>query len=337
MIVREQVPLSELTTLRAGGPARFVISCETDDDVRAALVFAQERSHPTYTLGEGSNVLADQEGYEGVIIMPRESTLTFDEQGSSVEITVGAGVVWDALVQSVAERKLWGIENLAGIPGLVGASPVQNIGAYGAEAADSIVWVEALRKDTGEMIRLSKDECAFAYRDSRFKQSNDLIIVRVAFSLQARGEPDISYADLTKAKERGEDLTTPAAIGEAVRRIRARKFPNLAEHGTAGSFFKNPTLTLETYERVKNMYPDLPGYPVEGGVKIPLAYILDRILGLRGFRMGPAWLFDTQPLVLVLDAGGTSRDVDVLAHHVSALVEEKLKITIEREVCTLRK
>lgn len=329
MTVRERVPLKELTTLRAGGPARFVASCETDDHVRTALEFAKEQNLPTYVLGEGSNVLAADTGYDGVIVQPVMRGIEYRKDGL---VVIGAGVSWDTFVKDAASRGLWGIENLAGIPGSVGAAPVQNIGAYGAEVASGIAYVEAIRKDTGELVRLSNEECAFGYRDSCFKRDANLVIVRVAFHLRTSGAPDLSYADVAKVKDAGADLSTPETVGEAVRAIRAKKFPDLALHGTAGSFFKNPIVTEEVYARLAEEHTGLPRYAADEGVKIPLAFILDRVLNLRGYRKGNAWLYDAQPLVLVLDEGGSAEEVDALAEDVAARVFAATDIHIEREV-----
>lgn len=333
--MREQVPLSTLTTLHAGGPARMVADCATEEELHAALAFAKAQNIPWYPLGDGSNVLASDEGYDGLIVRPRLMELSFEEGGEGTLVTAGAGIGWDALVEEVTKRGLWGIENLAGIPGTVGASPVQNIGAYGAELGDTLEFVDALDADRGSVFRFSKQECELGYRDSRFKRERGLIIVRAGFRLSSSGGARISYADLAKAKEQGEDLSTPLAIAQAVRTIRARKFPDLSVYGTAGSFFKNPVVHTEVFTALQEKFPEMPGFVTEKGVKVPLAFVLDKILNLRGFRMGHAWLYDAQPLVLVLDAGGSTQDVDALALHVASLVHDATGIKIEREVRSL--
>jgi UDP-N-acetylmuramate dehydrogenase len=332
MKLKENVSLTSLTTMRAGGPARIVALCESDSDVTAALAVAAEHHLPWYVLGSGSNVLASDEGYDGVLIRLISDHIEIREEQNVTTLIADAGVEWDDLITTAASHGLWGIENLAGIPGTVGAAPVQNIGAYGKEAKDTIAFVEVIDTATGSSNRLPASECAFGYRDSRFKHAPQLVITRVGFSLTRKGVADTAYADLTAAKDAGADLSTPQAVGDAVRAIRARKFPDLSLHGTAGSFFKNPVVRHEAYGILSEKYPGIPGFRVPGGMKVPLAFILDKVLGLRGFRIGNAWLYDKQPLVMVLDAGGTAHEVNVLAGLVTEKVFDATGIQIEREV-----
>lgn len=332
MIIRENVPLSSLTTLKVGGVAQFVIECERKEDVLEATRFAQEQNLPWSVLGEGSNVLAQDEPYKGVVLAIRIPGVEALESDDAVVLTVGAGVSWDALVRDAAARGLWGLENLAGIPGTVGAAPVQNIGAYGAELKDTLDSVEVLDAETGKTIQLNNEECAFGYRDSRFKHDARLILLSVSFRLLKSAEPNIGYKDLAAALEQGADLRTPSAIGEVVRSIRARKFPNLADVGTAGSFFKNPTIPQGSFDVLKERYEALPGFPNELGIKIPLAFILDQVLSLRGYTEGNVSLFANQPLVLVAQNGATQKEIDIFANDIAARVRDVAGITLEREV-----
>lgn len=332
MIIRENVPLSSLTTFRVGGNARFVTECESKEDVKDALVFAREQKLPWSVLGEGSNVLAKDGGYPGVVIAMRIPDTAAVESDQGILLTAGAGVHWDTLVHDAAARGLWGLENLAGIPGTVGAAPVQNIGAYGMEVKDTLYEVHVINARTGEEQVFANDACDFGYRESRFKKEPELVIVSVSFLLQRDGEPQIGYKDLAAAAAQGIDLTTPESIGNAVRAIRARKFPDLSVVGTAGSFFKNPTIPGVTYDTLKERYPDMPGFPNEHGVKIPLAYVLDHILDLRGYTEGNISLFTQQPLVLVTHEGATEEEIDTFADAIEARVREATGIAIEREV-----
>lgn len=329
------VSLASFTTLKVGGEAAALVHARTEQDIIDAVALARSRTLPFYTLGEGSNVLASDEGYGGVVIRVEIPGLAFSEEGEETLVTAGAGVSWDALVQGAAERGLWGIENLAGIPGTVGAAPVQNIGAYGAELRETLRFVDAYDAGEGKMLRLSAAECALGYRDSRFKHEPNLIITAVTLALRTDGAPRIEYGDLLAAREAGIDLTTPAAIGDAVRAIRAKKFPDLAEFGTAGSFFKNPVLTPEAYAALSALHGTVPKFPNPSGIKVPLAFILDKVLGLRGYRKGNAWLFGAQPLVLVLDRGGRAEDIEALAQDVEKKVIDATGIKIEREVRTM--
>jgi UDP-N-acetylmuramate dehydrogenase len=332
MTVREQVSLRTLTTLKVGGNAALVFDCEHESDVREALRIVQERNLPWYVLGEGSNVCGLDEGYPGAVIRILDTSLSFE--GDSV--VCGAGLSWDTLVDETTKRGQWGIENLAGIPGTVGAAPVQNIGAYGAELADTFLWADVFDVRTHDVTRMDRQACAFGYRDSLFKHDISFIILRVALSLIPHGMPRVEYPDLAKLREAGERLKLPNEIAAAVRTVRSRKFPDLAEFGTAGSFFKNPIVTTETYAQLLEKYPGLPSFPQTHGVKIPLAWILDNVLSLRGYTMNHVALFERQPLVLVTHEGATSADVDALAMYVTEQVFNATGITIEREVRTLK-
>lgn len=336
MTLRENVPLASLTTLRVGGIARVVAECRNTEDVAEALAYARTHALPHVVLGEGSNVLASDTGYDGLVLLMRDESSAYDEHPGFVRVTLGAGYSWDRFVEDVAQRGLWGIENLAGIPGTVGAAPVQNIGAYGVEVESSIVSVSVLNAATGEYLSLPRAECAFGYRDSRFKRERELIILAVTFELQRTGTPHTHYADVARYEEAQGKLVTPLAIGQAVREIRSKKFPDLSLCGTAGSFFKNPTITVAEYEALRARYPELTGFPMATGVKVPLAFVLDRILSLRGYRIGPVRLFEQQPLVLVADIdSATSAAIDVLADDVAQRVHDAIGVAIEREVQTI--
>jgi UDP-N-acetylmuramate dehydrogenase len=335
MIVREAVPLSLLTTLRVGGPARFVVEIRKPEEIPEALAFAREHTLPVAALGEGSNLLARDEGYEGVLLHLQVPGMEFEESDSIVRVRAGAGIAWDALVRGAARRDLWGIENLAGIPGTMGAAPVQNIGAYGTELMSTLVRVEGIDSSTGEPFIFENAECGFSYRESRFKHDPALIITQVMLELRRDGTPNLSYADLARVAE-AKPLRTPEEVGEAVRAIRAKKFPDARKEGTAGSFFKNPILSIDEYRALVAQYPDLPHYPAEGKVKIPLAYVLDKVLGLRGHRKGHVRLFEAQPLVLVADAGATGEEIDTFANDIASRVHDATGIRIEREVQMLR-
>ncbi|HEX2792146.1 MAG TPA: UDP-N-acetylmuramate dehydrogenase [Candidatus Paceibacterota bacterium] len=336
MTIEEQVPFAALTTFKVGGPARYVLGCESMDDLESARAFIRARGLPFVVLGDGSNMLASDSGYAGAVVRIALRGKRYEEQADgSVTATYAAGESWDALVREAARGTLWGIENLAGIPGTVGAAPIQNIGAYGAEVRQTIVRVEAFDMDTGEAHAYSNEECAFAYRESRFKRERNLIITGVAFRLDPRGAARLAYGDLERAKEDGVPLGTPEDVGAAVRAIRARKFPDIRITGTAGSFFKNPAIPRTQYEELLERYPELPGYPAGEEVKVALAYILDQVLGLKGYRFGNARLFEAQPLVLVAEEGATAFDIDMLANEVHTRVMSATGISIEREVRSL--
>lgn len=334
--VTESVSLASLTTLKVGGPASIVATCRTLEDVKAAIALARDRGLPWYVLGGGSNILAADTGFTGVIIhfapSEGEAGITFEERGDCVLAVANAYVVWDTFVRTVASHNLWGIENLAGIPGTVGAAPVQNIGAYGTEVKDTLAWVEVLHGDTLELEQIGNESCGFTYRESKFKHDKSLIILRVAFMLQKNGTVQTGYKDIAAGVDAGEPAATPQEVGDMVRGIRANKFPDLEMCGTAGSFFKNPRVSKDEYELLKQKYPELPGFFDENEVKIPLAWILDNVLHLRGYTSEHVGLFERQPLVLVTAAGASAEEVDLFARDIEAKVLDATDITIEREV-----
>jgi|CXWL01.1.fsa_nt_gi UDP-N-acetylmuramate dehydrogenase len=338
MEITENISLATLTTLKVGGVARYVVECQSSADIAGALEFAKEKNLPWYVLGQGSNVLAQEHDVEAIIVQLKTKDILWDEESEreGVLVIADAGVSWDTLVEESVKRSLWGIENLAGIPGTVGAAPVQNIGAYGAELSDTLVWVEVYDTKKQTYMRLMKEECSFGYRESAFKHDSTHVITKVALSLSYRENPRIDYVDLACAVEQGAKLVSPLAIASSVRDIRARKFPDMETTGTAGSFFKNPVVTEEAFSKLKETYKDLPGFPFGNGVKIPLAYILDKVLSMKGFSIGPVALYQNQPLVLVTHVGATVQDVETLAQEVAQKVIEVTGLSIEREVRTLR-
>jgi UDP-N-acetylmuramate dehydrogenase len=345
MELRENVSLAEMTTFRLGGVAKVVITCTTVEDIKMALATARERHLSWYVIGGGSNMLVSDAGYGGVIIhiaLPNysfaqeENTAHIGTSKEGVVVAVAeAGVTWDSFVQESVSRELWGLENLAGIPGTVGAAPVQNIGAYGVETCDTLAWVEALHTGTNELQRFTNDQCGFGYRESFFKHHPEYILVRAAFNLSTIPNPRISYADIAAKQKEGVSLHTPQSIADVVREIRLRKFPDLSKTGTAGSFFKNPVISKERFEELRQMYADLPGYVSGDEIKVSLAWILDKALQLKGFSHGSARLFEKQPLVLVAEEGSTASDVEALVAEVSKKVLAASGIVVEREVRSL--
>ncbi len=334
MIVEESVSLSTLTTLKVGGIARYVCTVTTLADVLEAVAFASELRLPFRVIGGGSNVLANDEGYEGVLIRMNIEHISYEPYAAGIAVTAGAGVAWDALVADVANQSLWGLENLAGIPGTVGAAPVQNIGAYGAEISTTFVSATVVDTERGEVQTYTKEDCEFGYRDSIFKHNRNLILCEVTFLLSKEPHPQLGYSDVAQLVRDGVDMTTPLRIGEEVRRVRAKKFPDLSLEGTAGSFFKNPIVTEKQFAQLAEKYGAIPSFPATHGIKIPLAFILDRVLNLKGYKntSGTVSLFGNQPLVVVASTGATANTIDMFANEIEKKVFDATGIVIEREV-----
>ena len=339
MTVREDVVLAPYTSLSIGGPAHFLIEASCESDVREAARFAASKHLPLVPLGGGTNILVPDVGVDAVVLTICADDIIFESQDDGIVLLIAsAGVSLDTLVQAAGERGLWGIENLAGIPGRAAGALVQNIGAYGAELSSTFVYADVFDITTGVVRRIEHTDAHLSYRSSIFKHAHDLIILRIALALTRTGQPRLAYADLARAQGAGASLTTPGDIGTAVRAIRADKFPKCGEgylEGTAGSFFKNPVISEEHARAVRERFPGTPQFPQEDGrVKIALAWLLDHALALKGLSVGRARLYEEQPLVIVATEGATAGEVDALAREVAERVHEATSIVIEREVET---
>ena len=332
MEIEENVPLSSLTTFRTGGPARFLISVRDEADVREAVTFAHAHQLPLIPLGGGSNLCAPDTGVEAVFIRPVADTVLVQYERGRVLLTADAGFSWDALAARASAEGWWGIENLSGIPGTTGASVVQNIGAYGAAVGEHVAAVHAFDTKEGTMRSFAPAECAFGYRTSIFKKETDrYIVMRVTFALSTEPQRNLSYRDLKNRFGDSEPLL--AEIRDAVLAIRKEKFPPLSEYGTAGSFFLNPVVPPADAEALRARYDGMPLFPMpEGGVKVPLAWILDHALSIKGMREGSAFVWDQQPLVLAAERGARSEEVYALAGRIARAAKEKAGLVLLPEV-----
>ncbi len=331
--MEENVVLAPLTTFHIGGPARFLVRAHTLQDVAGAHAFARERRAPMLILGGGSNLLMPDRGFEGVVLKIESRGIAQSPAGQGQAfITAAAGEAWDDVVAHAIAHGLWGIENLSGIPGTLGGAVVQNIGAYGQAICETLAWVEVFDAKTGTLKRLSSLECGFDYRDSIFKRTlGRYVVVRAALRLARVSAPELAYQGLAEALS---GTPTLDGIRSAVLSIRARKFPDLAREGSAGSFFKNLILPSQDARLLKNRYPAMPLFsmPETEGTKVPLAWLLDHVLGLNGFSLGPVRLFESQPLVVVARRGAAAADVIALASAVRVRMRESLGIAVEPEV-----
>ncbi|MBX4192418.1 UDP-N-acetylmuramate dehydrogenase [Candidatus Parcubacteria bacterium] len=313
--------LKDFTTFKIGGPARILVRVSHVDELKS-LNFVRDKY---FILGGGSNVLFADEGFDGTVI--KIEILDIELQGST--LIAGAGESWDGVVKYAVEKNLWGLENLSGIPGTVGGAVAGSIGAYGQSLSQTLSWVEVFDVQTGEIKRLNNQDCEFGYRESIFSKNSAQVIIRAAFLLSQIAKPDLSYKDLSSLA-----AASIQEIREAVLEIRKNKFPDLAVEGTAGSFFKNPVVGKEEAIELQKKYPDMPTFvlPETGQIKIPLAWLLDHVLNIKGMRMGGARLFEKQPLVIVADKNCSSKDVITLSQFVQTQVKENFKIIVEPEV-----
>ena len=282
-------------------------------------------------IGGGSNLLFLQD-YEGLVIKADfQSVELLEESEKYIYLKAGAGVVWDDFVEYCVEQKYWGAENLSLIPGTVGASPVQNIGAYGIEVKDIIFDVRAIHKNTGELKIFSYDDCQFGYRDSFFKQNEQWIVIEVVYRLLKEATPNLSYAPLNQIFE---DNKSPKLeeIRAAVIKVRESKLPDPKELGNAGSFFKNPVISIEVNNRLLQDFPQMPYYLVDiDKTKLAAAWLIDQA-GWKGHKEGDAGVHDKQALVLVNYGKATGKEIYDLSEKIVASVKEQFGVELEREV-----
>ncbi|MAF59766.1 UDP-N-acetylenolpyruvoylglucosamine reductase [bacterium] len=327
MKIDRNVELGPLTTFKIGGPASYFVSVNNIEELREAFSFAEENNLSTFILGGGSNILVADEGFNGLVIHPVFCGITFNGN----EVSAGAGESWDKLVLESVERGYYTLSNLSNIPGSVGAAPVQNIGAYGVSIGDFIENVEVFCPKEKKIKRVSNKDCKFSYRDSIFKNSgNNLVITKVKINLK-ENKPNLLYKDITNYFKENKN-PTPKELRDAVISIRCKKFPDIKETGTAGSFFKNPIIKERKYIELKEKFPDLPCYKTDGKlVKIPIAYIIER-LGFKGKNDGAVGVYENHSLVLINNKNATFKDVNRLSKKIIQDVKEKTGIEIEKEV-----
>ncbi len=335
MEIKENIALAPFTTFGIGGPARYMATVSNTEEIKEALAFAEEKSLQVLLLGGGSNMLVPDAGWSGLVLKIEIKGVEIVEGSNANQKTLvaGAGEGWDEIVAQAVEANLWGLENLSGIPGTVGGAVVQNIGAYGAALSQTLLWVEVYDSESGEVKKMTNAECMFGYRESFFKHDGGRhIVLRAAFTLSLEPKANITYKDL--AARFTDSSLDIAEIRAAVLEIRKGKFPDISVEGTAGSFFKNPVLGPLQARGLASMYPGMPLFdmPETSGVKVPLAWLLDKVLGLKGTCVGGARLFEKQPLVIAAARNTPSSDVQTLAEKIKKEVKEKLQIEIEEEV-----
>ncbi len=330
MIIKKDFSIKGLNTFGIDVKVRRYAECETEAELREIL--RESRGAEVFVLGGGSNVLFLRD-FEGYVVRPMMRGIEIEsDEGEDVTVRVGAGETWDDMVKWSVERGLHGAENLSGIPGNVGASPVQNIGAYGAEAKDVIKEVEGIMIETGERFRLSAEECKFGYRDSVFKREmkGKVVITYVTYTLTHTAHFRLDYGALRAVL--GNEEPTGEAIRKAVIEIRDSKLPDPRKMGNAGSFFKNPEVEKETAEALKKRYADMPTYPTATGkVKIAAGWMIDKA-GWKGKTLGRAAVHDRQALVLVNRGGATGAEIVELCRAVQKDVKEMFGVEISPEV-----
>jgi UDP-N-acetylmuramate dehydrogenase len=326
-------PLGGLNTLRIEATASCLATATDPAVLPAILGHERLRDFPVLVLGEGSNVLFAAD-FQGLVLRPAwRSVRIGEDDGRTAVVRAAAGYGWDALVDWTLAQGLPGLENLALIPGLVGAAPIQNIGAYGVEVSEFIRAVEAWDRAEGRFVRLHADACGFGYRDSTFKREPDRWIVStVEFSFDRERRPTLDYAGVREELATlGNTDPTPTQVASAVRRLRRRKLPDPASIGNAGSFFQNPVLANERAARLKAANPLLPVHPAgENASKLSAAWLIEAC-GWRGFRDADAGISAQHALVLVNHGHASGAELLILARRVAGSVEERFGVRLDPE------
>jgi UDP-N-acetylmuramate dehydrogenase len=345
---RENVSLSAFSTLGLGGPARYYTEATHEDEVRAADAWAKERGLPLLVLGGGSNLVIADEGFPGLVLHLALPGVVERTRDGDVELEAGAGEDWDRLVARTVDAGLAGFECLSGIPGRVGATPIQNVGAYGQEVKDTLTRLEVFDRETLETQWLDNEACQFGYRQSRFKEHDRgrFIVLRVAYVLRPGGAPAVRYAELARhLADNGSPHPTVAEARAAVLHLRRRKSmvldPQDPDSRSVGSFFMNPIVSeaafaaLEQHARARGLLtdgqemPHFPGGP--GQVKLSAAWLIERAGLHKGLVRGPVGLSRNHTLAIVNRGGARAADVAALAREVRHTVHERFGITLVPE------
>ncbi len=334
MKIQENISLKPFTTFGIDKKAKFFTTVETLDELKAALLAAKEKQLPVFILGGGSNILLTRDIDGLVIKLEIKGINLVKEEGDQLWVEVGAGEMWHELVlHSIAED--WaGLENLSLIPGTVGASPMQNIGAYGVEIKDVFDSLQAMHRETLEMQSFDAKACRFGYRESVFKQTfkDQYVITSVTFRLSKTPNFHLEYGAIREVlAANGIDQPSIRAISDAVIQIRQSKLPDPKEIGNAGSFFKNPTIPNAQFDALKASYPSIPGYPSAEGVKVAAGWLIEQT-GWKGKRIGEVGVHAKQALVLVNYGGGTGEEIKKLSEQIQASVYDKFGVQLQAEV-----
>ena len=317
-----------MTTFGVGGPARYFVEAASEDDVVAAAAWARERGLRLFVLGGGSNLLVADEGFDGLVMHVGLRGFDVAEDGDQAIVKVAAGEDWEHCVRRCTEAGYQGLECLAGIPGTVGGTPVQNVGAYGQEVSSVISCVRVYDLVERKFQELAPQECGFAYRRSRFNtvDRGRFVVTRVDYRLRRGGAPTIRYAELKEAILKGRDEAGLATMGlaevaETVRGLRA------------GSFFKNPVVSEERARQIADgtgkTPPSFPAVP--GQVKIPAAWLIEQAGFHKGFALGAAGISTRHTLALINRGGATAKEILALAERIAGGVEERFGMALEME------
>jgi len=338
MRIQQQVPLAPLTTFRVGGPARYFVEARSEEEVRAAVAEARSRGWPLFVLGAGSNLVISDAGWPGLVLKIALSGISEERDGQRVRFDVAAGEDWDSFVAHAVARDCAGIECLSGIPGTVGGTPVQNVGAYGQEVADTIVSLRALDTSSGKICELQNADSGFAYRTSIFnaRERGRYIVLQVTFELIFGGAPRLEYADLKHHFAGRSNPPTLAETRDAVRAIRLSKamliVPGDDDCRSAGSFFKNPVLTRAAFDQLHERSPAIPNFPARDGmVKVAAAWLVEQAGFPKGLTRGPVGISRKHALAIVNRGGATAADIINLKNEIQQRLLDTFGVELRPE------
>jgi UDP-N-acetylmuramate dehydrogenase len=343
LAVAEHVPLAQFTTLELGGPADFFLRVDDRGTLIDALRWARSRTLPVHLIGGGSNVVISDQGLPGLTIRLETRGIQSVRAGGSVEVTVEAGEPWDPFVAHAVAEDLAGLECLSGIPGFTGATPIQNVGAYGQEVSQTILRVELLDRDLLQVVTRTHAACGFGYRTSAFKaEPGRFIVLRVTFGLRAHGAPTVQYAELARALRSAQP--TLAEVRDAVLKLRRAKSmvldPSDENRRSVGSFFLNPVLSAAELQALRARAiaagsiaseAELPTFAAHGGAKVPAAWLIERAGFAKGLRVGPVGISSRHALALVHHGGGTAAQLLDIARTIRDEVERRFGVRLKAE------
>ncbi len=345
MLLLENIPLAPLTTIKVGGPARYFVEAKDVGEGQEAVALARARSLPLFVLGGGSNLIVADAGWPGLVLKIAIQGIDQhdgqDEKGNLV-FEAGAGEPWDKFVSHAVMARCAGVECLSGIPGSVGGTPVQNVGAYGQEVSETISSVQVLDLKDNQVRELCPEACRFSYRSSIFNtaERGRFVILRVTYSLRPDGKPNLAYSDLKRHFRGRETWPDLAETREAVRHIRAIKgmliVPGDPDCQSAGSFFKNPVVSERQHDELVRRAAarglSLPSYPaLESRKKVSAAWLVERSGFGKGFGSGPVGISSKHALAIVNRGGASAADVLALKEQIQQRVEEIWGVRLEPE------
>ncbi|HET8884114.1 MAG TPA: UDP-N-acetylmuramate dehydrogenase [Candidatus Saccharimonadales bacterium] len=335
MDIHTNIPLKNYTTMRLGGNARFMTEAHTADDIAEVYRNAKTQKLPVFILGGGSNIIVHDEGFNGIVVRNRIPGFeVIDDKASQTTIRIGAGENWDEVVKRTVDMNLSGIEAMSAIPGTAGAAPVQNVGAYGQEIADTLVSLEAYDSETDTFIALQNADCGFSYRHSIFRgqAAGRYVITNITIKLyKAAPQPPFYKAIEEYFTANNITLFTPQIIRDAVVAIRSEKLPDPSVTPNTGSFFKNAIVEDWQLTDLKDDYPDMPTYNMPSGkIKIPTGWLIEQT-GLKGKTLHGMRVHDKNALVLINESATSYQDLAAARDEVMGAVRDQFRITIEQE------